>query len=85
MNETYDNENYTENCRSCGTANLFYKEREIFERQHLNIGDGYVDIDSEDIDGHSEWKFYCGACGTSSDDLEDLLEEKDLDEEDEEF
>jgi len=83
MTDTYDNESYIEKCRACGAENRFEKFRELNERQYLDIGDGYIDIDSDDTDVVGEWKYACLVCANESDDLEDLLEE--IEEDDDEF
>lgn len=83
MTDSYDHSSYNIKCRRCGTENMFYREREHIEKEILNIGDGFVDIEDSDLHPQDEWHYYCDNCGNGADELEDLLEE--INEEDEDF
>lgn len=73
----------TNRCSRCGIADQFKRSREYVEVHYLVVtdeGDGSVtsDVDSEDTDGPTtEWTYECLHCGASSDDLADLLADRD--------
>ena len=84
MTDWYDENQFSNSCRYCESENSFYREKEIIDREILNIGDGLIDVDDSDLHPQTDWVYFCDKCGRSNDDLEDLLAEIDEDEEDDE-
>lgn len=84
MQHSFNEEAYTTECNSCGRDNSFKATRVVHEVEQLDLSDsGYVHVDDHDLHDQDSWEYECNNCGNTGRDLEDILAEREDEEEDE--